>query len=395
MAIRENTFLLKRSNVPGKVPLAGDVQLGEIALNTADVKLYTSGTTENDIIQIGWDRINRTGDTVTGDFIFNGGITATTISATTYLNYPTVGGGGDYLPLSGGTVTGDTIFTNGLTATTISATTYSNYPNDLPTGGTAGQILAKIDSVNYNVEWIENYANYTSTLKHEVKAGEAINKGQAVYVSSADGTNMIVSKASNVSEATSSKTLGLLAQNLATNGKGFLITEGLLTGLNTSAAGAAGDPVWLGVNGDLIYGLINKPYAPAHLVFIGIVTRKNNVNGEIFVKVQNGFELKEIHDVDLISNAPTGGDQLQYDSTTSLWKNTKPFWTIDLMDNLSVEFYAVQDVKINTITNIVGSPTITIADDGAPYTLTNTILSGSKITVTSNIQSVVKLNITY
>ena len=206
---------------------------------------------------------------------------------------------------------------------------------------------------------------------------------------------MIVSKASNVSEATSSKTMGLLAQNLATNGKGFLITEGLLTGLNTSAAGAAGDPVWLGVNGDLIYGLINKPYAPAHLVFIGIVTRKNNVNGEIFVKVQNGFELKEIHDVDLISNAPTGGDQLQYDSTTSLWKNTKPFWTIDLMDNLSVEFYAVQDVKINTITNIVGSPTITIADDGAPYTLTNTILSGSKITVTSNIQSVVKLNITY
>lgn len=395
MAIRENTFLLKRSNVPGKVPFAGDVQLGEIALNTADVKLYASGTTENDIIQIGWDRINRTGDTVTGDFIFNGGITATTISATTYLNYPTVGGGGDYLPLSGGTVTGDTIFTNGLTATTISATTYSNYPNDLPTGGTAGQILAKIDSVNYNVEWIENYANYTSTLKHEVKAGEAINKGQAVYVSSADGTNMIVSKASNVSEATSSKTMGLLAQNLATNGKGFLITEGLLTGLNTSAAGAAGDPVWLGVNGDLIYGLINKPYAPAHLVFIGIVTRKNNVNGEIFVKVQNGFELKEIHDVDLISNAPTGGDQLQYDSTTSLWKNTKPFWTIDLMDNLSVEFYAVQDVKINTITNIVGSPTITIADDGAPYTLTNTILSGSKITVTSNIQSVVKLNITY
>ena len=105
--------------------------------------------------------------------------------------------------------------------------------------------------------------------------------------------------------------------------------------------------------------------------------------------------MKEIHDVDLISNAPTGGDQLQYDSTTSLWKNTKPFWTIDLMDNSSVEFYTVQDVKINTITNIVGSPTITIADDGTPYTLTNTILSGSKITVTSNIQSVVKLNITY
>jgi hypothetical protein len=94
----------------------------------------------------------------------------------------------------------------------------------------------------------------------------------------------------------------------------------LLAGLNTNSANV-GDPVWLGVNGDLIYGLANKPYAPAHLVFVGIVTRKNTNNGEIFVKPQNGFELKEIHDVDLISNAPVNNDVLTYDSATSLWKN--------------------------------------------------------------------------
>jgi hypothetical protein len=93
--------------------------------------------------------------------------------------------------------------------------------------------------------------------------------------------------------------------------------------------------------------------------------------------------------------SPIGGDTLQYNSTTAIWENSHPFWTIDLMDNSSVEFYTVQDVKINSITNIVGAPTITIADDGVPYTLTNTILLGSKITVTSNIQSVVKLNISY
>ena len=38
------------------------------------------------------------------------------------------GASGDYLPLSGGTVSGATIFTSGLTATTISATTYQNLP---------------------------------------------------------------------------------------------------------------------------------------------------------------------------------------------------------------------------------------------------------------------------
>jgi hypothetical protein len=79
--------------------------------------------------------------------------------------------------------------------------------------------------------------------------------------------------------------------------------------------------VWIGVNGDLIYGLINKPYAPAHLVFIGIVTKVSAGSGEIFVKVQNGFELKEIHDVDLITNTPTNGQAVIFESSTSLWRN--------------------------------------------------------------------------
>ena len=162
-------------------------------------------------------------------------------------------------------------------------------------------------------------AAYTSVLKHPVKAGEAINKGQAVYVSSADGTNMIVTKASNTAESTSSKTIGLLETTLANNGVGNVVTEGLLAGLDTTGATNAGDPVWLGTSGNLIYGLANKPYAPAHLVFIGIVTRINANNGEIFVKVQNGFELREIHDVDLITTTPVNGHILGYNGT--LWVN--------------------------------------------------------------------------
>jgi hypothetical protein len=165
---------------------------------------------------------------------------------------------------------------------------------------------------------VDNYAEWTSQLKHEVKLGEAISKGQAVYVSSADGTNMIVSKASNVSDATSSKTLGLLESGGGVNAKVKVITEGLLSGLNTSTA-TAGDAVWLGVAGNLIYGLANKPSAPAHLVSIGVVTRVNSNNGEIFVKPQNGFELHELHDVALTS--PTNKQVLSFDSATGLWKN--------------------------------------------------------------------------
>ena len=187
-------------------------------------------------------------------------------------------------------------------------------------GGSTGQFLTKVDGTDFNTTWSSSAptAGYTSVVKHEVKLGEAIAKGQAVYVSSASGTNMIVSKASNASEATSSKTMGLLETGGATNAFVNVVTEGLLAGLNTSTA-TAGDPVWLGTAGDLIYGLASKPSAPAHLVFIGIVTRAHASQGEIFVKVQNGFELQELHNV-AISGLATG-NVLQYNG--SLWVNAE------------------------------------------------------------------------
>ena len=180
--------------------------------------------------------------------------------------------------------------------------------------GTSGQILSSTGS---NVSWI-NQSTAANDVQNRVKAGVAINKGQAVYVTGADGTNIIVGLASNASEATSSKTLGLLNATVAINGMADVVQIGRLSGLNTLGA-TAGDPVWLGTGGNLIYGLIGKPYAPANLVFIGIVTRVNVSNGEIFVNVQNGFELNEIHDVDLKTNVPINGDVLGFNGT--LWVN--------------------------------------------------------------------------
>jgi hypothetical protein len=206
---------------------------------------------------------------------------------------------------------------------TINGVTYDLTANRswsaLPVGGTSGQLLAKVDGTDYNAQWINEApaASYTSQVKHQVKSSQAITKGQAVYVSSADGTNMIVSKASNATEGTSSKTMGLLESTVAINGTANVVTEGLLAGLNTTGANAAGDPVWLGTDGNLIYGLTNKPSAPAHLVFIGVVTRRNANNGEIFVKVQNGYELDELHDLS-VKNA-SDGDMIKYVASTGLW----------------------------------------------------------------------------
>jgi hypothetical protein len=88
MAIRQNTVLLKRSNVIGKIPPLSGVSIGELALNTADTKLYTSftsGTTgATEVRQIGWDRLStESGGTVNGNVIINNGLTASTITITT------------------------------------------------------------------------------------------------------------------------------------------------------------------------------------------------------------------------------------------------------------------------------------------------------------------------
>jgi hypothetical protein len=188
-------------------------------------------------------------------------------------------------------------------------------------GGDQSSVSVNYDDLNNTFSLTVNAveaASYTQTVKHNVRASVALSKGQAVYVTGSNGTNMLVGPASNVAESTSSKTFGLTQQALSSNQLGFVVTEGLLAGLNTSTA-QQGDPVWLGTNGGLIYGLANKPSAPAHLVFIGIVTRVNSNNGEIFVKVQNGFELDELHDV-AISNKQNN-QVIRYNSTTGQWSN--------------------------------------------------------------------------
>lgn len=183
-------------------------------------------------------------------------------------------------------------------------------------GGLTGQILAKDSNADYDVSWIDNY---TEDIRDTVKATQAINKGQAVYISGANGTNQLATKADYSSEQTSSQTIGLAYQNFVTNQIGQIITQGLLTGIDTSGANAAGDPVYLGANGNLIYGYANKPKAPYHLVYIGIVTRKNANNGEIYVKIQNGYELEELHNVAITS--PTNNQGIFYNSTNGLWEN--------------------------------------------------------------------------
>ncbi len=181
---------------------------------------------------------------------------------------------------------------------------------DTPSG-----VLAATANVNGAPDRLELYA------KCDEVGG--VTLGQAVYIYGANGGNKLIRKAIASGESTSTKTIGIVSQALGHNAFGYVVTEGPVAVSLAKGPAVEGDPVWLSPStaGGVVFGLANKPSAPNHMVFMGYVTRITGANvTEIFVKVQNGFELEELHNVAI--SAPSTGHVLTWNGT--LWVNAAP-----------------------------------------------------------------------
>ena len=66
-------------------------------------------------------------------------------------------------------------------------------------------------------------------------------------------------------------------------------------------------------------------------------------------------------------------------------------FTIDLIDALTVTFYAPEALSIDSVTDIVNSPTTTILVGGSAYTLGAAITAGQSINITVSTNAVVNL----
>ena len=156
--------------------------------------------------------------------------------------------------------------------------------------------------------------------------GSTLYKGTIVYISGSTGNLPNFVKAQANSEATSAGTFGVIESDIANNADGNCVTIGTIDNLDTRSTATHPFTTDTLADGDTIYlspttaGYITnvKPYAPSHLVYVGKVVRTSPTNGTIVYRIQNGYELDELHDV--AAQTPSNNDALAFETSTQLWK---------------------------------------------------------------------------
>jgi len=98
----------------------------------------------------------------------------------------------------------------------------------------------------------------------------------------------------------------MLSEDVAPNGFANVVVQGKVLGVNTNGM-AAGSLLYLSSSGQYTTSSVPAPY---HEVRLGQVLRDNTNNGSIYLTVDNGYELSELHDVDITT--PAVGDVLTY-----------------------------------------------------------------------------------
>ena len=196
------------------------------------------------------------------------------------------------------------------------------------------------------------------------ETGATLTKGTVVYISGASGNKATVSKALATSDSTSAQTFGVVFADISNNNNGYAILSGDIAGLDTSAY-TAGTQLYLSSSTAGGY-TSTKQYAPNHLVYIGVVTRSHVNQGSIEVRIQNGYEMDELHNVS--AQNPTDGQLLIYNDTTDLWEKAN----LTAGTAISVTNGAGSITVANTgVTSAVAGTGISVSSGTGAVTITN------------------------
>ena len=188
---------------------------------------------------------------------------------------------------------------------------------------------------------IKNGVDLVARVVNKVTPNTTLTKAayQVVKVSGAQGQRLAVDLAQANNDNNSADTIGIVCENIATNQEGFILTVGQLEEINTT--GSLQSETW--VDGDVLYLSPNTPGhltnikptgLTGHIVVIGYVEYAHAVHGKIYVKIMNGWELDELHNVYINPTTLANNDVLTYDSASSLWKNKQSSLEIMYLDTI-------------------------------------------------------------
>lgn len=156
---------------------------------------------------------------------------------------------------------------------------------------------------------------HQNVIRVRNETGTTISRSRVVYLSGSSGNRPLIYTASFELDPTSAGTVGLVAADIGTSNNGYVISNGLIRDINTTAF-TAGAVLYLSSSGQLS---TTAPVAPLHAVRLGKVIT-SAVAGIIHVDVDNGYEIGELHDVVDNTTNTTYGSLLV--KSGSVWKDS-------------------------------------------------------------------------
>ena len=327
-------------------------------------------------------------DVIANDLAVNGGDITTTQSTFNLIdtNATTVNFAGDATSLFVGSSSGLTTINNDLLVSASHLATVDALQLDTTPGVSASVGRFIWDDGDGTAHITLKGGNVDLSIGQEEVAlcyngsGSAMSDGQVVYIAGAQGQRPDIRLADSSTESSSTKTFGVVTEPIADGEEGFVATFGLVKGIDTEdfAEGAA---LWLSASAGVFTD--EMPQSPDHAVFIGYVVKSHASSGQIFVNIQNGYEIEELHNV-LITSA-SANDVLRYNAASGLWVNEDISTVVNSASTINIQ-------NLNVAGNAEITGNLTVSGSVSYLNTEQVLIEDNIIVLNSNVSASPTLN---